>query len=205
MSVAPDASAQPEPASGPGHYHPFAVSHDGAEVIITRLPDGTTTQTVDIMRVTPGPKATLQPVVATPNSEGFEGLSLSPDGRWLAYTSQETGQAEVWVRPYPGPGAPVRVSPKGGTEPTWATSGRELYYLEGRRMMAAAVQPGPTFSFTPAQFLFETVHTSSGQPPSYDVAADGRFLMVKGSGAQAAVPPIVLTLDWFEELKRRVP
>lgn len=72
-------------------------------------------------------------------------------------------------------------------------------------MMAVQVQAGATFSFTPARFLFEHTHAESPQPPSYDVAADGRFLMVKGSGAQATVPPIVLTLDWFEELKRRLP
>jgi hypothetical protein len=66
------------------------------------------------------------------------------------------------------------------------------------------VQPGATFSFSPAESLFEHAYVATGQPPSYDVAADGHFLMVK-SGATATVPPIVITLDWFEELKRRVP
>ncbi len=72
-------------------------------------------------------------------------------------------------------------------------------------MMVVPVQPGAIFSFMPAQLLFEQSHVVSGQPPSYDVAADGRFLMVKGDRAPVAAPPIVLTLDWFEELKRRVP
>ena len=205
MSIAADGSGQPEPASPPGHYHAYAVSRDGAEVIVVRLPDANVSQTTDILRLAPSPKAAVQPVVVTANQEGFEGFSLSPDGKWLAYVSQATGQPEVWVQPYPGPGGAVRVSPKGGVEPVWAKGGRELFYLEGRRMMVVAVQPGATFSFTPAQLLFENSHVQSGQPPSYDVAADGRFLMLKGTTAQVAAPPIVLTLDWFEELKRRVP
>ena len=205
MSVVSDASGQPEPASGPGHLHPYAMSRDGTEVIVLRLPDAGVAQSTDILRLAPGPKAEMKPVVATPNQEGFEGVSMSPDGRWLAYVSQATGKQEIWVQAFPGPGPAVRVSPNGGVEPTWSRDGRELYYLEGRRMMAVPVQPGAAFSFSPAQFLFETSHALSPQPPSYDVAADGRFLMVKGAGAQVSAPPIVLTLDWFEELKRRLP
>ena len=158
-------------------------------MVVVRLPDSTTSQTPDIVRMAPGPKADVKPVVATPNSEGLEGFSLSPDGRWIAYTSSATGTQEVWVQPYPGPGAAVRVSPNGGNEPIWARNGRELYYLEGRRMMAVQIQEGTTFSFSPARFLFENTHAESAQAPSYDVAADGRFLMVRGSGARAAVPP----------------
>jgi eukaryotic-like serine/threonine-protein kinase len=99
MSIASDASGQPEPASPPGHFHAYAVSRDGAEVIVVRLPDANVSQTTDILRLAPGPKAALQPVVVTPNQEGFDGFSLSPDGRWLAYTSQATGPSEVWVQP----------------------------------------------------------------------------------------------------------
>jgi serine/threonine-protein kinase len=204
-SVSADASGSPEPASGNGHLHPFAMSKDGDRLIVLRVPDAIVSQTNDIVQLSPGPKAELLPVVATPISEGGGGFSLSPDGRWLAYTSQATGKDEVWVQPYPGPGAAVRVSPNGGTEPIWAKNGRELYYIERRQMMVVAVQPGATFSFSPAQVLFNDVRTRSPQPPSYDVAADGRFLMIKGADEQTAAAPIVLTLNWIEELKRRVP
>ena len=88
--------------------------------LITTLSDGR-----------PAEPDSFEPVVATPTDEGIWGATLSPDGRWIAYTSNQTGQVEIWVRPYPGPGAPVRVSPSGGTEPVWARNGRELYYLEG--------------------------------------------------------------------------
>ena len=149
----------------------------------------------------------LQPVVETPASEGFRGARLSPDGRWLAYASDQTGQQEIWVRPYPGPGAAVRISPNGGVEPVWARSGRELYYLEGTRLMAVAVNTGDRFNFSPATLLFDNDYLLSTQPPSYDVARDGRFLMIKPIGGDTEVAPsqIVVIQNWHEELKRLVP
>jgi len=204
MVVAADASSRPEQASPHGHLHPYATAPDG-EVVVVRLPDGSVSKSTDILRLAPGSHAELKPVVATENMEGFDGFSLSPDGRWLAYASQATGRNEIWVQPYPGPGGAVRVSPNGGVEPMWARDGSELFYLEGRRMMVVAVHRGTTFAFSPAEFLFESAHTQESQPPTYDVAADGRFLSIKRSGPQVAAPPIVLTLDWFEELKRRLP
>jgi eukaryotic-like serine/threonine-protein kinase len=203
MSLAADGSGKPEPASPAGHLHAHAATRDG-EIIVARLPDGTASKSTDILRLMPGPKAEMKPVVATASIEGIDGLSLSADGRWLAYSSNATGASEIWVQPYPGPGAAVRVSPNGGVEPVWSRHGRELYYLEGRRLMVVAVQPGSLFSFSPAVRLFDNPHPQRSQPPTYDVAADGRFLMIKGSGPQVT-PPIVLTLDWFEELSRRLP
>jgi hypothetical protein len=131
-------------------------------------------------------------------------LSLSPDGRWIAYTSDATGRFEIWVQPYPGPGAPVRLSPNGGVEPVWAKNGRELFYLEGKRVMSVALNAGSTFDFKPATLLFESVNAIYGQPPSYDVAADGRFLMVKQLG-EPTESTMVVVLDWFDEVKRRIP
>jgi hypothetical protein len=122
----------------------------------------------------------------------------------MAYTSDATGRIEIWVQPYPGPGVPVRVSPNGGLEPVWARNGRELFYLEGRKLMSVAVNAGSTFDFKPATPLFEAVYTLNGQPPSYDVAADGRFLMIKQVGEPQA-STMVVVLNWFDELKRLVP
>ena len=137
----------------------------------------------------------------SPFCEGVEGASLSPDGRWLAHASNQTGQTEVWVRPAVGSAVPVRVSPNGGTEPVWSRRGDELYYLEGRRLMAVAVSVGSTFGFKPATFLFESRDLTTDQPPSYDVALDGRFLMIKPSATQPrTAPQIVVVLNWSEEL-----
>ena len=126
---------------------------------------------------------------------------MSPDGRWLAYTSDSTGRLEVWVRPFPGPGAAVRVSSNGGIEPVWARNGKELYYLEGRNMMSVAVEAGAAFNFKPAVRLFESTYARDQQPPSYDVAADGRFVMIKPDSSGKT--PITVILNWQERLSAR--
>ena len=149
---------------------------------------------------------TREDVVALPGRDGLAGATVSPDGRWLAYASQQTGQTEIWVRPFSGSGAPVRVSPSGGTEPVWSRRGDELYYLEGRRLMAVPVVPGSTFTFKPPTFLFESHYLASDQPSSYDVGADGRFLMIRAAASQSRTSPqVVVVLNWAEELRRRVP
>ena len=79
--------------------------------------------------------------------------ALSPNGRWLAYASNRTGQTEVWVKGYPD-GAPLRVSRNGGYEPRWSLDGRELFYLQGRSMMAIAVETEAEFSFDAPVELF---------------------------------------------------
>ena len=131
--------------------------------------------------------------------------SLSPNGRWVAYVSDQTGRPEVWVRPFPGPGAPVRVSSDGGAEPRWARNGTELFYQSGRRMMAAGVSHGEsTIEFKPSQVLFEGgfVPYDGNVPRTYDVAKDGRFLMIR-EAPQVRPRTLVLVLNWFEELKRQ--
>ena len=129
-------------------------------------------------------------------AKGVAGTAPSPDGRWLAYVSDTTGRAELWVQSYPGPGSPVRVSSRGGVEPVWARNGRELYYLEGNKLMAVAVSAGSEFNFKPPVLLFEFRYQRSRQPPSYDVGVDGRFLVIKAS----KIPPSAITVisNWAQ-------
>jgi len=130
---------------------------------------------------------------------------VSPDGKWLAYQSDETGQMEVYVRPYPEPGAKVSVSLHGGTEPVWAHSGRELFYLNGRQeMVTTQIRPGSAFAVGETRILFPaSSYTLAGNYPLYDVAPDDRrFLMVRGV-AGATETELILTENWFEELKAR--
>jgi hypothetical protein len=203
--IAADGSdAAPVPVSPVAHYHPHAVTADGRTLIAVEVDSGTRTEN-HVVSFEMGEKAKPTLIVHASGSSGFEGTALSPDDRWLAFTSSTTGQPEIWVQPYPGPGAPVRVSPNGGVEPIWARNGRELYYLEGRKMMAVAVDARTTFDFKPATLLFETTAAMTNQPPSYDVAADGRFLMIKPALPGAEVAPMVIITNWFEELTRRVP
>jgi serine/threonine-protein kinase len=204
-SIAADGSQQkPEQVSAVGHFHPVALSEDGGVLAVSLNLQSNTGG--DIVRWQAGKTGEQVPVVQTPAREGFEGAALSPDGRWLAYVTDQTGRIEVWVRPYPGPGAAVRVSLNGGTEPVWSKRGNELYYLEGRRVMAVPTSLGSTFKFKAPVFLFETRYHISGQPPSYDVSADGRFLMLKLAATDSrSTPQVVVVLNWADELRRRVP
>jgi len=133
---------------------------------------------------------------------------FSPDGRWLAYISNESGRNEIYVQPYPGPGGKWQISTEGGTEPAWNPNGRELFYRSGDKMMAAEITTQPGFVAGTPRMLFEGRYEPAPFPISnYDVSPDGqRFLMVKPSEqAQAAPTQINVVLNWFEELKRRVP
>src|SRR3989454_716091 len=133
---------------------------------------------------------------------------FSPDGRWLAYISNESGRYEIYVQPYPGPGGKWQISTEGGTEPTWNHNGRELFYRSGDRMMAVDIATQPSFAAGKPRMLFAGPYElSPATSPNYDVSPDGqRFLMLKPSEQEAAAPTqINVVLNWFEELKRRVP
>jgi len=141
----------------------------------------------------------------TPFNE--RGPKFSPDGRWLAYSSDETSRLEIYVQPFPGPGGKVQISTDGGIEPLWARNG-ELFYRNGDRMMAVETRTQPTFTTGTPRLIFEGLYDQiGGGNTNYDVTADGqRFVMVKPAGQEAAAPTqIHVVLNWFEELKRRVP
>jgi serine/threonine-protein kinase len=137
------------------------------------------------------------------------GAMFSPDGHWLAYMSNETGRDEVYVQAFSVTdlGGTKQISIGGGTEPVWAPDGRELFYRNGDRMMAVAIETEPELSVGTPRLLFEG-RFLPGPPWSrrnYDISPDGqRFLMIKRK--QDLVPTeIIVILNWFEELKRLVP
>ena len=178
------------------------------------LPDGTTLAfydvggTYDIFTVKPGES----PVRFLETSFQERAPAFSPDGRWLAYSSNETGQAEIYVTPYPGPGGRIAISSGGGRSPRWSSNGRELFYRNGRQMMAVAVEPGPAFRVGAPRLLFEGDYIQeldNTGAHNYDVSRDGqRFLMVAPAARELekeARPGIVVVENWVEELKRRVP
>jgi serine/threonine-protein kinase len=147
-----------------------------------------------------------QPFLRTPSTESAP--RFSPNGRWLAYSSDESGRFEIYVQPYPGPGGKWQISPEGGTEPVWNPSGRELFYRSGDKMMAVGVTTMPSFSVGKPKMLFEgPFELAPATFPNYDVSLDGqRFLMLEPSEQrQAALTQFNVVLNWFEELKRRVP
>jgi hypothetical protein len=144
---------------------------------------------------------------------------LSPDGRWLAYTSEESGQRQVYVRPFPDvDNGKWQVSAQGGENARWATDGRTLYFVAPMTLMAVPVEDGPSFRFgTPAPVLdIEDYLVAGRRTLAYDVEPGGqRFLIGKpvaagnsvdrGDGAAEGGPHIVLVQNWQQELKRLVP
>ena len=158
-----------------------------------------------------------RPMVQTAFDEG--GATFSADGRWFAYSSNESGRSEIYAQPYPGPGGPTsadsgpqggkrQVSTEGGTEPLWAPSGRELFYRHRDQMMVVEVKTQPDFAAGTPRPLFEGRYESGGIDfrPNYDVTSDGQqFVMVKGSEQLEGPTQLSVVPNWFEELNRRVP
>jgi Tol biopolymer transport system component len=148
-----------------------------------------------------------KPWIATEFQEGYP--QLSPDGRWLAYVSNESGRYEVYVQDYPGAGEKITVSTDGGFEPLWSPDGRELFYRVGALMMAVSFQTSPVFRSSRPIELFEDPYISGAKiaavATTYDVAPDGQhFLMIEG-GEEEGANQLHLVLNWFEELKRLAP
>ncbi len=154
-----------------------------------------------------------KPEVFLEGDSNAEGANFSPDGRYVAYLSQESGQREIYIRPRPGTGGQVTVSVGGGREPIWAKNGEVFYRnLSGDRMFAVPVATEPTLKVgTPVQLFQGPFYTpGSGSPrPQYDVAADGQRLLMlttrSNTDSLPARPRIVIVQDWFEELRRLVP
>ena len=137
---------------------------------------------------------------------------FSPDGRWIVYTSNESGVLEVYVQPFLGPGEKHRISSSGGTNPTWSKNGRELFYLRvpsassTASMMAVDVSTAADFKAGVPHLLFEGPYNVTRPLRSYDVTADGQFIM-----SRQQLPPdqpvtrLTVVLGWAETLKARVP
>jgi len=143
-----------------------------------------------------------QAVLETPANE--HDAAFSPDGRWLAYTSDESGRDEVYVTPFPGPGGRILVSVDGGAEPRWAPSGRELFYRGDDEFFAVGVDLRAGFTASPPRLLFTRWFDPDHRGyANYDVSPDGQQFLMTQSGQERKQLNVVL--NWFEELKRRVP
>jgi serine/threonine-protein kinase len=145
------------------------------------------------------------PFLQTPSNEGSP--QFSPDGRWIAYVSDESGPWEVYLRPYPGPGGKWQISTGGGTEPMWNPKGKELFYRNGDKMIAIDITTDTSLSVGKPHTLFERNYQRGGSPiANYDVSPDGqRFLMVKPHEDATLFTQIVVVQNWFTELRQRVP
>jgi serine/threonine-protein kinase len=131
-------------------------------------------------------------------------IALSPDGHWLAYSSDVTGQREIYISPFPVVTSPRLVSRDGGTEPRWAPNGRELFYKSGAAFMSVAVTPGSTLTLGPPSRLFSVApYRSARNRQQYDVAPDGQhFLMIRDLTGRAG--DLVYAEHWLPELLAKV-
>ena len=135
-------------------------------------------------------------VAATTASEG--GAVFSPDGRWLAYSSNESGRFEVYVVSFPQLDRKHQVSTNGGGLPIWAAAGNELFYRSRGRLMAARVSTEGTFSREVPRLLFEDGNYG------YDVAPDGQRFLITVPNPDAPAREIEVVVNWVEELKAKV-
>ncbi|MCZ6917514.1 MAG: protein kinase [Gemmatimonadetes bacterium] len=130
---------------------------------------------------------------------------FSPHGRSIAYVSDESGESEIYIRPYPGPGARIKVSTAGGGEPAWSRDGRTLFYRQGTVLMATPVQPGRELRVgTPVPLLeMDGDFAGIADTHNYDVAADGdRFLIVRREQPAVENTRLVVVTDWFTALEK---
>ena len=145
------------------------------------------------------------PFLQTPFTQGVP--RFSPDGRYVAYVSGESGQFEVYVQPFPEGGRKVTVSSNGGRKVRWRRDGKELFYVEGETLVAVSVSSGSSFSVGSATRLFEHPGLRPGNNyPPYDISADGqRFVLAEpaGAGAEAPGPSIRVVMNWYEEFRDR--
>jgi Tol biopolymer transport system component len=206
-----DGTTPPE-VLGPGFLIPSSWTPDGRQLVVAT--GGGSGGDLAVATVENG-RATVQPLTQTPDKEQWP--EFSPDGHWLAYGSNVSSRNEIYVQPYPGPGPRTRVSIEGGTSPAWQAYGHELFFLSlpdaaGKgRMMVAGFEPGSPPRIGTPRPLFELGNElgfSCYPVRCYDVATDGQRFYV----TQARTPPprpvvthINLVLNWFEELKAKVP
>ena len=135
------------------------------------------------------------------------GGRFSPDGRWMAYESNKSGQFEVYIRPFPKAGREGKVSASGGSAAVWRRDGKELYYIApDATLMAAPIETGEELKVGAAQPLFPTRHATavSGAVAArnYDVSADGQRFLVANLTEQAAAQRLTVITNWLKALER---
>jgi serine/threonine-protein kinase len=174
------------------------VSSD-AQWLVLRLDEEGANSNLRFRRLTGD--TTVMPLLVDPSFN--LSIALSPDGRWLAYGSNESAeQYEVFVASFPDMRSKRQVSSGGATEPRWSRNGRELYFVSGGRLMAAPVTPGPALQVGNPRPLFSVEgYRRARNHPQYDVAPDGRFVMIREA---PVAPGAMYAENWFTELLAKV-
>jgi serine/threonine protein kinase/Tol biopolymer transport system component len=178
---------------------PVAVSPDGKTLLFSaHSPAGP--QSIQTLSV--GGSDNVQPFLQGPFN--LYQARFSTDGRWIAYTTEESGRREVCVQTFPGPGGKWMVSTEGGESPRWSHNGREIFFLRGDELMSVDVETQPAFKAGTPRALFSVAgYLGYG---SYDVASDAQhFLMIKQEDVSTNPKALNVIVNWSEELARRAP
>jgi len=179
-------------------YGQVVASRDGKWLLLRTAPPGAGTPRIVGMHL---PDTSLVQLVGS-SAQAFH-PSLSPDGRWLAYSSNESGTFEVYVRPFPETSsAKWQVSTAGGSAPTWARSGRELFYINGRNeMIDVQIPSGPSFTVGKQRALFSVAQfTQTGPIPSYSLAPDDHHFLMIREGESTQQSELIVAENWLQTL-----
>jgi Tol biopolymer transport system component len=184
------------------HAHLSSVSRDGKWLAYT-LYESESRADIYLLPLSGDRKP--QVYLKTPFNE--REAKFSPDGRWMAYASDESGRDEVYVQTFPPGGGKWQVSVEGGYAPLWAPNGKELFFRNENKVMAVAYTSAPAFTPTPPRLLFEgRFEAHPRREGIYDVSPDGqRFLMIKSASQEGGLNQLNVVLNWGQELKVRAP
>jgi serine/threonine protein kinase/Tol biopolymer transport system component len=214
-SVRADSIDSPEPlVGGEQDLVPAAWTPDARQLLYYQV-SGPPSATWVYDRETKVPPVAL---ASTADSSTVGGADVSPDGRWIAYHSDESGRFQVYVQGYPAGAPRYQISSDGGISPIWRTDSQELFYVrqnlasarsgpEEASIMAVSIAMQPVFTFGVATELFRGRYEMNRPARAYDVSADGRqFLLIQSrERAPELITQMNVVQNWFEELKRRVP
>ena len=202
FSVPADGSRPPELVYE-SPYEKYASSSSAAAGLVAFTEIRPDTK-ADIWLLQLGARPAARPFLQTPFSESTP--ALSPDGAWLAYESDESGRQEIYARAISGTGGRWLISSGGGDHPRWSRDGRQIVYRSGKRMMATRVAMGASLTVDRPRVLFEGEFEEGGCcTPNYDIAPDGRFLMIEPShDVGPATSRLVVIDNWFTELRQKL-
>jgi len=210
--VAADGSGQPEVLlEGATQLTPLSWTPKGEHLLFLARASGLMRISL-LPRPVSGVESKPRPLLEAGLGEVHGFAQVSPDGRWMAYASNESGRFEIYVRPFPGLGAKLPISTQGGENPRWSRSGRELFYRDPvkSQLMAVEVQTAPEFRAGQPRPLFTLdstySSTQSGLSGGWDVSPDGKHFLVINA-PEGAEPGVRLqaVVNWFEELRRLAP